>query len=414
MPLNLYRRHSSHCLGGHAAHTMSYAADELRRSWKSCRCPIYLSGTLGREFRRKNTGCVEWDAAKAAVAAIESAGAWEASAAPPAPTPFPEPPKALAYADGGISIIDATESFLASRRNRGIEKSTLVKYTTFVKQLRAYCESRGYVKLPQLSVTDMDRFYASWKDGKRSRAKKLERLKGFIKFALKRKWITENIAEDLEAPEGSSMPANKTPFTDAELTRIYAACDGLGGATVPGPGHRKWGGEDVKDFIMLSIYTGMRISDVSTFDISQRLNGNDVFLRMHKTKKELYTWIPDWLVDRLRARERKHGPLIFRYGAATTMVAMAEVWRNKLSIVFKRAGQFDERPIPHRLRHTFVRLLLESGVPIADVAELIGDTEEIVRRHYAKWVPERQARLTRILQEALGKPKLAVIAVGRK
>jgi integrase len=112
--------------------------------------------------------------------------------------------------------------------------------------------------------------------------------------------------------------------------------------------------------------------------------------------------------------ERKHGPLIFRYGAATTMVAMAEVWRNKLSIVFKRAGQFDERPIPHRLRHTFVRLLLESGVPIADVAELIGDTEEIVRRHYAKWVPERQARLTRILQEALGKPKLAVIAVGRK
>ena len=164
---------------------------------------------------------------------------------------------------------------------------------------------------------------------------------------------------------------------------------------------------------MLSIYTGMRISDVSTFDISQRLKGNDVFLRMHKTKKELYTWIPDWLVARLRARERKHGPLIFRYGQSTTMENMAEVWRNKLKIVFKKAGGFDERPVPHRLRHTFVRLLLESGVPIADVAELIGDTEEIVRRHCAKWVPERQARLTRILQEALGKPKLAVIAGGR-
>jgi hypothetical protein len=58
---------------------------------------------------------------------------------------------------------------------------------------------------------------------------------------------------------------------------------------------------------MLSIYSGLRISDVATFDISARLKGNDVFLRMHKTKKELYTWIPDWRVSWLRAREEKHG-----------------------------------------------------------------------------------------------------------
>jgi integrase len=70
-------------------------------------------------------------------------------------------------------------------------------------------------------------------------------------------------------------------------------------------------------------------------------------------------------------------------------------------------------PHPHRFRHTFVRLLLQHGVSTADVAELIGDTEEMVRKHYARWVPERQERLTRILQEALtGKiepPKLVAI-----
>jgi len=122
----------------------------------------------------------------------------------------------------------------------------------------------------------MDRFYASWNDGIRAKAKKLDRLKGFIQFCKKRKWLTENIAEDLEAPEGSSIPANKTPFTDEELNRIYSACDALGGPKPPGPGYRQWGGEDVKDFIMLSIYTGLRISDASTFDITQRLKGNDV------------------------------------------------------------------------------------------------------------------------------------------
>src|SRR5580698_5649829 len=111
MPLNLYRRHASHCLGGHAAHTMSYAADEQRRSWKSCRCPIYLSGTLGREFRRKNTGSVEWDAATATVAAWESAGTWGTPNRPSAPAPeisVPEPASTPADVVSGISIVEAT------------------------------------------------------------------------------------------------------------------------------------------------------------------------------------------------------------------------------------------------------------------------------------------------------------------
>jgi hypothetical protein len=39
-------------------------------------------------------------------------------------------------------------------------------------------------------------------------------------------------------------------------------------------------------------------------------------------------------------------------------------------------------------------------VPVADVADLLGDDEKTVREHYARWVPERQARLTKILKSA--------------
>lgn len=397
---------------------MSYEADELRRSWKNCSCPIYASGTLGGRFKRRNTERTDWEAAKAVMNVWETAGTWDAPSAEVPVPPVTVEPEASAPATEtpSVTVADATESFIANRQNRGIELATLRKYRTFVKQLRAYCDSRGYARLGQLTVFDMDRFYVSWKDGKRARAKKLDRLKGFIKFCVKRKWLAENIAEDLEAPEGSSMPANKTPFTDAELSRVYNACDTLGGPTAPGPGYRNWGGEDVKDFLMLSIYTGLRISDVATFDINRRLKGNDVFLRMHKTKKELYTWIPDWLVERLQARAKQHGAMMFRCGESMEMRTIAEQWRKRLARVFKLAGDFDERPTPHRFRHTFVRILLENGVPIGDVAELIGDTEDVVRQHYAKWVPERQARLTRILQDALGpkKPKLVAIAGGKK
>ena len=96
------------------------------------------------------------------------------------------------------------------------------------------------------------------------------------------------------------------------------------------------------------------------------------------------------------------------------MRTMADMWREKLAKVFKLGGPFQEPPTPHRFRHTFVRILLEKGVPVADVAELIGDTEEIVRRHYARWVPERQARLTNILKEAFSdKPRPKLIAMPR-
>ena len=59
-----------------------------------------------------------------------------------------------------------------------------------------------------------------------------------------------------------------------------------------------------------------------------------------------------------------------------------------------------------------MRLLLQRGVSPRDVADLIGDTEDVVVKHYARWVPERQERLTNILRDKLStapKPKLAVI-----
>ena len=408
--LNLYRRHRRDCAAGYREESRSGEFEERKKGWKKCECPIFASGSLHGKFRRTSTAAWDWDEAKATAATWELAGSWDSKPiVPPPPAPIE-----VATGPKRITIIEGTDAYVSTCISRGISLPTLKKYKTFTKQLKAYCESRGYIMLDQLTVADMDLFYGSWKDGKRSKAKKLERLKAFIKFCLKRKWLNEDISDDLKAPLGSSLPANKTPFTDEELNRIYAACDEIGGPTPLGPGHRAWSGEDVKDFIYLSIYTGMRISDVATFDISQRLNGNDVYLRMHKTQKELYTWIPDWLVNRLRERQQKHGALIFRAGQATHMSAMSERWRSNLQKVFQLAGPFHERPIPHRFRHTFVRILLQKGVPVPDVAELIGDTEEIVRRHYARWVPERQQRLTKILKEAFDdKPRLVALSGGR-
>jgi integrase len=97
---------------------------------------------------------------------------------------------------------------------------------------------------------------------------------------------------------------------------------------------------------------------------------------------------------------------------------ITDVWRRKLLRLWDLCEPWPERPTPHRFRHTFARILLEkANVTVRDVAELLGNTEEIVRKHYAAWVPERQARLTKVLQEAFEakpKPKLVAFRGGRR
>jgi integrase len=407
MALALYRRHRRECKAGHSEELRTSEYDERKKGWKRCECPIVISGSLAKKFRRQTTRQWEWEPAREMAATWEAAGIWGVA------DPTPQVVPAQEAVDARVTVADATQAFLAKCKNRNIQPTTYAKYQTLSKQLTAYCESRGYYLIDQLTVSDMDRFYASWKDGVRGKAKKLERLKAFVKFCMKRKWLAEDVSDDLEAPQGASVTVPKTPFTDDELQRIYAACDKIGSPTKQGPGYRTWGGEDAKDFVYLSVYTGLRISDVATFDISKRLDGNNVFLRMHKTKRPLFTWIPTWLVDRLQARVPVNGPLIFGCGVTRNAKQLCDIWRNKrLKKVFQLSGPWETPAHPHRFRHTFVRILLEKGVPLADVAELIGDTEQILRKHYAAWIPGRQDRLSRILQEAFeGKSKPRVVAI---
>ena len=398
MTLTLYRRHRKGCEAGHPEDYRSSQLEENRKGWKRCQCKIHVSGTLGRTFARKQTGTFLWDEAKQIATQWEASGTWGEK---PKPAPVAEAPNPQR-----VTIAEALEAFSAKMAAKGLARATEGKYATFAKQFTAFTDSRGYIFIDQLTIPDMDRFYAGWKDGKRSKARKLSKLKNLVKFCLRRKWITEDITIDLEPPEGASLSAGKSPFTDDEVTRILNACDQIK-PIPPGPGHREWSGEDVKDFVYVMLYTGMRISDVATFDVSKRLRGNEVFLRMHKTRKELFTWIPDWLVARLRGREQSWGCKIFGLSKSQSLPVQTERWRLKLKKVFDLAGPFETTPVPHKFRHTFVRILLEKGVPVADVAELIGDTEAVVRKHYSRWVPSRQQRLSEILQAAFDdKPKL--------
>lgn len=120
--------------GGRPLHQLSYEADELRRSWKKCSCPIYASGTLKGEFRRKNTERTQWSEAKALVAEWESVGSWSGPLAPVQPAQAD--PSAAEASPARISIADAMRAYLAIREGAGVAPATLRKHRTFIMRFR--------------------------------------------------------------------------------------------------------------------------------------------------------------------------------------------------------------------------------------------------------------------------------------
>jgi integrase len=164
--------------------------------------------------------------------------------------------------------------------------------------------------------------------------------------------------------------------------------------------HRKWTGEDLADFIQISYFTGLRISDGATFDISRLTPAGEVKLRATKNGNCVSVWIPEWLRSTIRVRAGRIGPRIFGEHTTTDINVITDVSRRKLNALWAKAGPWEQKPTHHRFRHTFVRILLEHHVPPSVIAELVGDTEQMIRKHYSAWMPKRQENIRRMLAEA--------------
>lgn len=283
-----------------------------------------------------------------------------------------------------------------------------------LKRLVAFSQNKGYVMIDQWEPLDVRQFRSTWPVSPQTAVRRMAMLKPFFEYCVSNKWMQSNPARAVKNPKGREMTHNeqKFPFSDEEIKRMYEACQQYGKSY-----RHRWNGDDLADFISLSIYTGLRISDVALFHIDRMQPSGEIRVRTTKAGTHVYTWVPQWLQDRIRERVKQHGPYIFGSHTTRSLDVITEGWRKKLNRVWKLCGPWKETPTPHRFRHTFARILLQKpGVTVRDVAELLGNTEDIVRKRYSAWAPERQARLTKILQEAFDdkpKPRLVAFPGGR-
>jgi integrase len=65
----------------------------------------------------------------------------------------------------------------------------------------------------------------------------------------------------------------------------------------------------------------------------------------------------------------------------------------------------------HSLRHSFVSLLIANGLDATNVAEIAGDTVEIINKHYAHSFAERRASVMRIVGNAFAQIEAGICAM---
>jgi integrase/recombinase XerD len=245
----------------------------------------------------------------------------------------------------------------------------------------------------------LDDFRSEWKDGPRSSLKKLERIRAFFGFALRRKWVSENPASDIKAPKVSLRPT--LPFTREEVIKTLAALEAYGESAGLKNAQR------LRAFVLVLRYSGLRIGDAVQLS-TDRVQGNRLFLYTQKTGVPVYCVLPDFVVKTLESSPPSSAQYFFRTGQSRTRSAIGK-WQRRLQRLFEFAKVSGHA---HRFRDTFAVELLLSGVPLERVSVLLGHSSiGVTERHYAPWVRSRQEQLEADLQRAWSQDPVALMSI---
>jgi site-specific recombinase XerD len=77
------------------------------------------------------------------------------------------------------------------------------------------------------------------------------------------------------------------------------------------------------------------------------------------------------------------------------MHTTTNLWRRIFKRICKDAGVHPDHP--HRMRHTLAADLLVKGASVEDVAAILGNSPQIVQKHYSQFIKARQDRLDSIV-----------------
>jgi len=411
--LRVFRRHESDCsLSGEKGLKCPKRGGGSAKGL-SLQCPVWIVGTL-----RNGTPIKKQSLQTRSLPLPEEIAAWELGH----PFGHPVDPNAVPGAPQHrqtikTPILEAARLYVLSKGRNSPDRQRKLKLMT--TRLAHFAERKGKSNIQELDLPFLTEYVSTW-DGKPGTQKRdQENLRGFFRFCVKAKWMMDNPASDLETIHDDRPQTDV--FTHDELKAIMDALPrfadeyGRVGGTVA---------LQTRAFVLVMRYTGLSIGDVAGLP-KAHVKGTQIATNRDKTGKEVDVRVPQFVIDalstaphnsqthyfwtgngHLHTRSSKWGERLQRlFLLARVRLAEAE-WTKKAT----RSKRAQERALtskrviseadPRWFRHTLARELLENEiVTMTELAEILGNTEQVCRLHYSKWDNKRQARI----DEKLGK-----------
>lgn len=361
MPLTIWRRHTPSC-----AHRAK------GRDYLKCNCPIWADGYVdGKRVLRKSLGTRDMARARKKSVALES-------------------PDNRVYK----SLSDAINNFLGHCQSEGLTHATYRRYRNTLAKLRLFCTASNLDSMNELDTDVLDAFRASRQLKPITSSKELQILRQFCGFCADRRWIDGNPAKRIKGPR-NIRPNDVEPFTPAEVVKILHACDLIG----RGPYERL----RAKAMVLSFRYTALRLGDVAMLARDRITRDGKrwrVYLRTEKSGKPVFLPIPDEMkqaldivpIPRGTKGESKH----FFWNGIGAERTMKHIVGRSLQSIFKKSEV--TKAHAHRFRHTLATELIGAGASFEIVADILGNSPDVVRKHYAKWSPARQVNIDSLME----------------
>jgi integrase/recombinase XerD len=352
--LTLYRRHSRTC--------PHYSKG---RRWTRCNCAVWAQGSLGGKWIKDSLNTRDWSVAASTV------HDWEAA-------------REIGAAKTEIPTIrEALQKYFDDAEARNLAKSTIRKRRELLEgKLLPYCDTKGFDRLKDLNIDALRTFRKTWKFAATSAVKRLEYLRGFLRFCEESEWIERNPAKAIKPPKVTQSPT--LPFDEQEIERALVAANKLA----------DWGsfGPKLKAMVLLLRNSGLRLQDAACLERA-RLSDDKLFLYTQKTGTPVYCPLPP-VATKALGDVTNDRPEYFFWDGRSERETTVKSWNR----VFQKLFATADPPIigghAHRFRDTFAISLLLKGVELSHVSILLGHSSvKVTERHYSPWVKARQEQL---------------------
>jgi integrase len=344
--LTLYRRHRAKC------------KFDGRRA--KCSCPIWVQGKLRDETVRESLDLTSWEAAQKLIRNWEVVGRKNV-----------------------VTLGDAYDRFIAQHVANGSMPTTMQKHRLLKREAVDFF---GNVPVHSLSVDDVSRFRESWTVGLQTTKYKIGRLRAFFTFCVDREWIEKSPAKPLRLPKIDEI--ERKPFTKEELEKIFKAVDEFPNRGV----HGEKSQDRLRAFLLILRWTGMRIGDCVQLENAKIVNGQ---ITMRTTKTGQRVSIPLHPEAQAALEKIKNGNRFYFWSGEGSLKSAINAWERTMKRLYKICGF---RAHCHRYRHNFATELLAKGVPVSEVAAILGNSAKMVEKVYGQWCKGRAEALNELVK----------------